>query len=479
MDNSELLRKKRQEYGIDEETLSRHSKISVRTIRRIEEGSDSPSVATKQKIIKALNQKAKELGKPEYNLEDIFPSSGNNTNLYKLLYKYKSDTPDIDLQTVIERHEILLINEVLERNKAVLLTGLGGMGKTTLAKLYSFKYREKYQEIFYLDSSFFLNSTLQVKDLKNTLNNIQMKCLIIIDDIDGIHLEQFSNIYDSINKNWHLFLISRTVTSNTRLPIINIQGLNLAEAHQLIEKKFDKHYRAIDRSEINELLRFVSNNPLAINIALGLYEKYSYSSFKEFRNHLVHNLHFTLDIANKPVEIYLDSNDQNNIKNAYKTITDFINNKNLVVEKDLPAEEGSWFKRFFVKTKNIAESEGFKEKKSEVEYGIKLHTITKHQSEVDKNQAEAVSKIIESIKDIPNAAIKIGSLLIVKITVSETPSISAKNLSLKELMMLENTPSLLKNPVQLLENLNQANNIFAIEEANAANTADSKSHTAD
>ncbi len=84
-----------------------------------------------------------------------------------------------------------------------------------------------------------------------------------------------------------------------------------------------------------------------------------------------------------------------------------------------------------------------------------MHTITKQQSEIDKNQAEAVSSIIESIKEIPNAAIKVGSILIVKITISNTPTISVKDLSLSEMLALENKPSLLKKPTELLESLSQ------------------------
>ena len=109
----------------------------------------------------------------------------------------------------------------------------------------------------------------------------------------------------------------------------------------------------------------------------------------------------------------------------------------------------------------MVKTEEFQEKLGEAEYGLKLHTITKQQSEIDKNQAEAVSKIIDSVKDIQNAAIKIGSILIVKTTVSNIPNIAVKNLSLKEMIELENKPSLLRSPIDLLENLSAMGNKLA------------------
>lgn len=77
------------------------------------------------------------------------------------------------------------------------------------------------------------------------------------------------------------------------------------------------------------------------------------------------------------------------------------------------------------------------------------------------NQAEAVSKIIDSVKDIQNAAIKIGSILIVKTTVSNVPNIVVKNLSIKEMIGLERKPSLLRSPIDLLENLTALDNKLA------------------
>tara|TARA_R110001583_G_scaffold163531_3_gene315639 strand:- start:1594 stop:1929 length:336 start_codon:yes stop_codon:yes gene_type:complete len=90
----------------------------------------------------------------------------------------------------------------------------------------------------------------------------------------------------------------------------------------------------------------------------------------------------------------------------------------------------------------------------EAEYGIEVNTILKQQSEIDKNQSEALSNIITSLKDIPNAAIRIGALIVVKLTDEEgSVSLQTRTLSIKELHLLNKKPELLQMPKQILKAL--------------------------
>jgi len=368
-----------------------------------------------------------------------------------------NDKPIVDEENVIYRKEVDLIYEILERDNALLITGVGGIGKTTIANLYHHKYKDNYHAILRFDYSHFREPLSQVTEILRDLNNSNEKSLLIIDDIDENGLVIISDYYGSINKNWHIILISRIVIKDFRIPIITISGLNLEESYRLIEKRFHETYKDEDKLVIKELLNFVDGNPLIIELMSGIYKHRSFKSIKEFRNELAHNLSFTLGIAKKPIEIYIDTNNTEQINKVYSETIEFIKKNKLDVEKELPSQDGSWYKRIFVKLMDVSQRDEVKEKFREAEYGIKLHTITKQQSEIDKNQAEAVSSIIESIKEIPNAAIKVGSILIVKITVSNTPTIAVKNLSLNEMLELENKPSLLKSPAELLECLGQVN----------------------
>ena len=376
--------------------------------------------------------------------------------------KFSSDIPEINQETVIYRKEVEFIADILNRKNSVIITGLGGVGKTTLVALYINIHKKNYKNIrryFYRE---FNNPEEQINELVYELNKIEGKSILIIDDIDtesGLSL--FSNKCESINKNWDIILISRYITKNLRIPVFSLNTLSKTEAHELIKKRLASFYNNLNENEISQLLDYLGNFPLAISLVSELIKKYPPSAFPELIDKISNNIYLNLDILNKPIEIYLDTNNSEQIKKTYQSVLDFLKTKDFKVETELPDEKGSWFKRLFAKTQDLVKTEEFQEKLGEAEYGLKLHTIIKQQSEIDKNQAEAVSKIIDSVKDIQNAAIKIGSILIVKTTVSNVPNIAVKNLSLKEMIELESKPSLLRSPIDLLENLTALDNTLA------------------
>jgi len=87
----------------------------------------------------------------------------------------------------------------------------------------------------------------------------------------------------------------------------------------------------------------------------------------------------------------------------------------------------------------------------EVEYGVEVNTILKQQSEIDKNQSEALLNILKSVENVSNAAIRIGSLLVVKIKNAEGEvNVQVRSLSIKELHLLNKRPELLHNPQLIL-----------------------------
>lgn len=58
--------------------------------------------------------------------------------------------------------EIMIIDDILSANQLVFLSGIGGIGKTELAKKYADKYREKYNTITF---------AIYEKDIKTLVNN--------------------------------------------------------------------------------------------------------------------------------------------------------------------------------------------------------------------------------------------------------------------------------------------------------------------
>ncbi|AUC20605.1 hypothetical protein BTO15_00075 [Polaribacter sejongensis] len=155
-----------------------------------------------------------------------------------------------------------------------------------------------------------------------------------------------------------------------------------------------------------------------------------------------------------PIDIYLDTNEPQEIFEVYDSVLKFTQSIGFDDSIEFEAIKGSWYKRILAKSKKKLSSDEVKNRLSEAEYGIEVNTILKPQSEIDKNQSEALSNIITSLKDIPNAAIRIGALIVVKLTDEEgSVSLQTRTLSIKELHLLNKKPELLQMPKQILQAL--------------------------
>ena len=159
----------------------------------------------------------------------------------------------------------------------------------------------------------------------------------------------------------------------------------------------------------------------------------------------------TQDIQSIPVSIYLDTNRKTEITKAYSAVLDFLASINFAQAIDLKPVKGSWFKKLIADSKSVMTSQEVIDRLKEAEYGVEVNNILKPQSEVDKNHSEALSNILKSIENIPNAAIRIGSLLVVKITnKKEEVNIQVRTLTIKELHLLNKKPELLTKPSAVL-----------------------------
>lgn len=79
------------------------------------------------------------------------------------------------------------------------------------------------------------------------------------------------------------------------------------------------------------------------------------------------------------------------------------------------------------------------------------------QSEVNKNNRKAAKVLMDAVKDVPNAAMDMGSLVVVKTTIDGEPKVMIRNLTMDQLIQLDKNPDLLNKPFDLLYILNEGN----------------------
>ncbi|MBB5773719.1 effector-associated constant component EACC1 [Nonomuraea jabiensis] len=114
-----------------------------------------------------------------------------------------------------------------------------------------------------------------------------------------------------------------------------------------------------------------------------------------------------------------------------------------------PGVRGSWFRKLLLRGKELSNTQIAREIGGELRRGVELHGLHLAQAEVDEKKAAAVSGLIEALADQPNAAIMIGSILLLK----AGGVLTVRELTQQEIAHMERNPSLLREPASLLVRL--------------------------
>ena len=155
-----------------------------------------------------------------------------------------------------------------------------------------------------------------------------------------------------------------------------------------------------------------------------------------------------------PVQIYLDTTDDRNIEQFNTALKRLLETLDFQVLHEFEAKHGSWFRNILLSVKRMITSDEVIERLKKVEHGLEINTINKIQSEIDKNQAEAIAAVLKASENIPRLVTLIGSLLIIKTTnESNEPSLFVRTLTTKEVIYINANPGIINNPPELLKRL--------------------------
>lgn len=157
-----------------------------------------------------------------------------------------------------------------------------------------------------------------------------------------------------------------------------------------------------------------------------------------------------------PVRAYIDRTPQGAVVAISDAVDDVLAAFGFVIADEFPEIRGSWFKKWFAKSKEMLSQPEVLERLEKIERAVVIKAIDKPQADVDDKQAAAIAKLIKCLDKIPNAAIQAGSVLVVKLTVNGAPIIQARTLTQEEMIQLENNQLLLQDPAQVLSRLNDA-----------------------
>jgi len=158
--------------------------------------------------------------------------------------------------------------------------------------------------------------------------------------------------------------------------------------------------------------------------------------------------------------IFAETDNYNVAEKIFDATINFFEASGFEISEEGKIKQGSWFKEKVVyKIRNVFRSKEAKEIFDKTKKAIELQQIEVHQSQANKNNAEAAAALLTAVKDVPFFATKMGSLVIIKTTDQNgKEQVLTRLLTTEETIFYDKNPTLLNNPIGLLNSLNNGNN---------------------
>ena len=195
--------------------------------------------------------------------------------------KQLTETLGSDIDFIVGRKtELKSIDLLLKNNNKILITGMRGIGKTTLVSRYLKKVENNYNYLGYIRiekdyKQSIISAFANALDINESttdniyamviekLNRLKGKKLIIIDDIVNIDDKILNEFLDALNV-WKIILVAGDVAlpNYENMPHFTIDQLSYKEAKVLLRSKVKKD---ISEDELEIILKSLNYSPLLIN----------------------------------------------------------------------------------------------------------------------------------------------------------------------------------------------------------------------
>jgi hypothetical protein len=115
--------------------------------------------------------------------------------------------------------------------------------------------------------------------------------------------------------------------------------------------------------------------------------------------------------------------------------------------------KGSIWRRALANLRGNTSSDEIQQRLLRVERALELESMDKQQAQVDSKTASAVSQLMSSLADVPQAVVRVGSILLIKYQSDTGTVFLVRSLSQTEIRAMDQFPELQTRPERLLDAL--------------------------
>jgi hypothetical protein len=174
------------------------------------------------------------------------------------------------------------------------------------------------------------------------------------------------------------------------------------------------------------------------------------------------------DSSTIPVDAYLGTNDELLQQGVLAALDAVVVAAGFERPSEFEVRRGSIFRRAKAVLESGAEAAELGQRMAKIERALELTYLDRTQAEVDAAKAGAVQQLLESLADIPQACIRVGSILLLKFENARGPVVLIRTLSQLEIHALERYPEIQTDPPKALEALATAISSLQPLEVNSA-----------
>jgi hypothetical protein len=313
----------------------------------------------------------------------------------------------------------------------VVLVGPAGVGKSTIARQFVATHQQDFPTVrWVLASSLVGRAGLLGEETKGPEPD-----LLVIEDVDSYH-EVARHL--PADPRVAVLLTSRTADWGPPFTVVEVGPLTPSEASDLLRRRLP----TLNPGDASRLLDSLGRSPLALNVAASLLDRQPASEVLDELRAVT-----TAAAAAKATghgSYYLDTDDPGVISAFERAFTDIVSLSG-PVQLDAP-ERGSWKRRWSTRYSE----ERLEELVDKAERAAEVLALAGPEGRANRDNAEAIARLLEASSSIPNMVVASGSVLFIKLTDQAGTRVFSKTLTATELRRFEENQHLLSQPAEAL-----------------------------